>query len=921
MVEGKDSLADSWKDLIQDSVQIISSAISPPEAMRSAWDTLCDISQDDNNHNDLLLPQFSLLQHLIQFAGARDAGANKGRVWTILNRLIGAPENEPHFILPLDSSFPNVLVATIQTDEQHRQDALAVLHSLSVIPENRAVLVKPEARLLPVLAVLLQFDEESVCTCCRLLLTLADDHTCSSEICATETLISAFSAVMSRSAYELTLRVADVLSKLSASEPNRVLLLQPTFGLVPILIAQLELFQTRPAMMDAICCIFFNMSKQPPASVQLSHHRSDLFPSLLRTVRGYVIHEVPGPGRVFALYTLLNLAKVNNEIRDELGVMGNGMYSTLISIAQESLENNNALIVACQLLNRLSFSHAAREKLLLDAEASDTEAGTKDLITALLNALLRLIQSDEGVGRVVACSFMWNVISDDAYGPYLLPLIPDIIPVLVDVVRKDRETYARLKALGILCNIIRYGDSSIKDFVMLPEIGLLTAVADVLKHYDQCKPEELQKACNIVDALCFSPSVSTYMTSDDLELLPTLVGLLTEAGNRETTMHVCSIFWNLFVHGSPELALKTMEFDLIGRLVAVVIKEGKMVRYKALGALCNLAVLPQTRAPISAPSLGLLPALVSIVRSAAAMTASADVERTLELALKLLSFLSLDEVVVEAMASTELGLVAMLVELADEWEHNRTGFHKTIPAVLWNISCVKTLSKAAKDLSHALTLDKLVHWIEGGHGDMLQAGVYIFSNSIFGRLVCNPNLPSDPGFARAIRAILDVFRTDKAGLGDCAIGGLWSITEGSSAKAVCILLSEGVHIEVLQRLKNMGPKRSNWNNFKIGSKCLNFLMNLASHPAAVDTLRDCSAIDVVLPVLMHADNGCEGIKAMFVVAFLVGRDESRESVALLHARPGTIETIIQVNMPVDVCLLLMRCSCAVVSDTHACLIC
>lgn len=876
---------ENWRDLIQEATNIIAkrSPDTPRKDIVDAWGALSDIAEETRNHPDLLLPEFALLRLLFDSANCQDLDDCKDLIWTIVKRLCNVPENEQHFLLDDESTFPAAVVSTIQTNEELRAVALTVMLHLANVSANRMVLIQPQFRLLPVLSVLLQFDEDSFRMCCQIFLALCEDHTCGVTICATDSVRMALAAVLASHTAEYCQCALEVVNKLSLSEENRELLLIKDLGLVSLLLVQLR--HAEYAISSIVCSILFNISKLPTCCLVLVDHKAELLVALVEVVRS---SDAEGPGRVFALYTILNMAKLNNESRDYIGVADISLFSILVKIVQEPIADNNALIISCQLLNRLSFSKPARDKFLWDTEATDCDEDSEDSITRLVRALMVVIQSDEGIGRVVSCSFIWNIISDDSFGSYLLPLIPELIPILVGVITADNTTYARLKALGIMCNIIRYADNGLRAYVSLPEVGLLPAVADMVIHSSQCKPEEVQKSCNIIDALCFSESVSAYLMSSRLNLLPSLVQLLIDTSQKETVMHACSIFWNLSVHDGSGLLMKTLELNLIGELAAVVIREDKNLRYKALGALCNLAVLPHTRQLIGSAALGLFPVLCDQIPIT-------PEDKIRQLMLKLLSFLSLDSVVVEAMISEKLGLVEMLVKLVDEWDHEKEDFHKTIPTVLWNLSCVPSANRSSADFYNALTLEKLVEWIEAGPKDMLQASVYIITNSIPGRLLCDPELPRQPGLAKTIATLRQVYVDDIGGLGDCAIGGLWNIAECPDSDAAVKLLNANVHVTVLEYVRTVGPDRSNWNRLKLASKSLNFLMNLSTHSAAISPMADAGTLEVILPIISLNSNGCECLKAMFIVAFLIGKDESKESVSLLHTRSDTIATLIQVK--------------------------
>lgn len=135
-----------------------------------------------------------------------------------------------------------------------------------------------------------------------------------------------------------------------------------------------------------------------------------------------------------------------------------------------------------------------------------------------------------------------------------------------------------------------------------------------------------------------------------------------------------------------------------------------------------------------------------------------------------------------------------------------------------------------------------------------------------------------------------------------ACGVLWNMAENSHPEHVVELLRCGTHTAMLRLIAESGAKSE--------PACLNFLMNLAHHSAAEAPLRAEGVFKIVRPLLSSTSS--EGLKAMFIVAFLVGKRDPApasapssqtaydaevaydEEAACLHQYPETIDRLVGV---------------------------
>ena len=136
--------------------------------------------------------------------------------------------------------------------------------------------------------------------------------------------------------------------------------------------------------------------------------------------------------------------------------------------------------------------------------------------------------------------------------------------------------------------------------------------------------------------------------------------------------------------------------------------------------------------------------------------------------------------------------------------------------------------------------------------------------------------------------LVEVVREDKSEARVNAFGVLGNLL-GYIPRPVFTVFN--LHVKSLSLLRDAGPDRSLWD---AGVKdlipdCLGFLMNVASHDDASDDLKAAGALEVVSPIFSIETNGCVGLKALFIIAFLIGKDEATKTQsALLTDRPGFV---------------------------------
>jgi hypothetical protein len=100
---------------------------------------------------------------------------------------------------------------------------------------------------------------------------------------------------------------------------------------------------------------------------------------------------------------------------------------------------------------------------------------------------------------------------------------------------------------------------------------------------------------------------------------------------------------------------------------------------------------------------------------------------------------------------------------------------------------------------------------------------------------------------------------------------------------------------VAQKLREAGPVVAAWETGDKYPYMLNYAMNLARHAAAVECMKSAGYLEIAYALLAHPENGCERLKAMYIIAFLTGKDEqSRHSASVAVEHPDIISQLVSV---------------------------
>jgi hypothetical protein len=418
------------------------------------------------------------------------------------------------------------------------------------------------------------------------------------------------------------------------------------------------------------------------------------------------------------------------------------------------------------------------------------------------------------------------------------------------------------------------------------------------------------------------------MTSSDLSLFPLLVEVVTEDQGQARVVALGTL-GNLSAAWENKVAMATSDLHLLRVLVDIVREDQGDARIQALGTLWNLAVAAENKVVMAASAeLGLLPLLVDVVKEDKALARvqalgtlhclSNAVENQVLMATStelglmpvLVQVINEDsgEARVNALGTlwgltlasgfqfpmatcNELGLLPLLANVAREDKGEARG--RAI-GIIWELRKVASLEvdAACKDLDLcALALEALAD----GDFRAKRAGAEALSNAPKSiDLVRRQDLASSVTTLWE-RILCDETHSESEMID--ALFTLWICTQNFGAPCAPSMAQSKVPQYIAKQLSDAGPIVSAWKSDSGGKYplMLDYAMNLARHGAAVDAMKAVGFVEIASALLVHPDNGCERLKAMYIVAFLTGKDEySQHKASVAQQHPDIIAQLVLV---------------------------
>eukprot|EP01036_Dinobryon_divergens_P036497 gene36497-47531_t len=462
----------------------------------------------------------------------------------------------------------------------------------------------------------------------------------------------------------------------------------------------------------------------------------------------------------------------------------------------------------------------------------------------LLSALVTIIRTDKGQSRTHCCGAVRNIACTDEIEELMASPSLGLITALVSVIQEEKGQ-ARTHACGSLWKI---SNAPINEVTLASEPTLLLFLVAVLTD-DPCSPAALN-ACGTIVNISRAIENQIVMTDPELGLLSALVQVIkTDKGQTrvkacETIMRLSNATDNMIPNSIYQMA--TPELGLLPALVTVILEGKSQARSYATAAIKNIATAKENDIFMTSKELGLLPALVTVLREDNGQT-------RLNVCDALWKIGRIHENILQ-LADPQLGLLPPLVAVLRD---------KISPATTIACRVLMCLTNSPENQIHLAApsiglISAVLYVIRQDSGDARRIACDLLS------LICY--------FSTFEAARLYV--QSKVDL----ISMLSMIAEAGSDSSTWPLTPS---------MKRAGMKRSHI------TKVLSALMKLGRHSCVSQVLKSCGAYDIIKPLLV--DNSPQGLKALFILVFLSGRDEGvGHQSAIVTAQPEAINLMIEV---------------------------
>eukprot|EP01041_Mallomonas_annulata_P005683 gene5683-11469_t len=322
-----------------------------------------------------------------------------------------------------------------------------------------------------------------------------------------------------------------------------------------------------------------------------------------------------------------------------------------------------------------------------------------------------------------------------------------------------------------------------------------------------------------------------------MEIVPDLLTKIT-VDKGQDRIDACQAISDIAYDTDHRRSMLAANITLIPVLLNVINDDTGDARVSALEAILNIALETSNVIPMTAAELGLLPLLVTVINE--------DQGEARLNAILVTTNLALEEKVVPRMSSDDLGLLSAFVKMMVTGNEEES-LHSC--ATLWNMSSVK---------------EAIIH-------------------------IVAPDL-------HLLDALITIIKEKSGAIIGKASGVLNNICYYADYHIANLLLQSQIHISMLDILKQGGPVPSEWKSKGDHiSEMLRCLMKLSRQSCAAEALKAAGAVDVITPLL--TDTSSDGLKALFLLVFLIGKDEvstTSESESLLHAQPHALTLLIEV---------------------------
>jgi SLT domain-containing protein len=636
-----------------------------------------------------------------------------------------------------------------------------------------------------------------------------------------------------------------VLRNIALASENHVFLASAELRLLPLLVEVIK-EDKATAREEALGTLWF-LSRANPNKVPMASAELGLLPVLVEVAR-----EDKWQARINATYTLQNISiAVENKV--PMAATGLGLLPVLVEVVRE--DKGQARINAAAALQ--SISVAAENKVPMAA----AELG-------LLAVLVEVVRADQGQAQINAATALQNIsIAAENKVPMAAAEL-GLLPVLVEVVRVD-QGQARKGATAALWNLSQAVDNRVQ--MACTAMGLLHVLVEVVR---QDKGQARINAAAALQNLAIAAENKVPMVAPALGLLPVLVQVVRE-DRGQAQMKALGTLWNLSTGLENKVSMAAAELGLLPVLVEVVREDKGQARSDSLVVLKHLAAAGANIARMAATELGLLPVLVEVVRE------DCGLARTK--ALGVLLYLA-------ELADTRKPIAAVLLPtLVQMVKEDKGEMRVNVIALLWELQkgAESEVLQACGDDLFELALEVLR---EGDFATKLAAA----------ELLSHP--PKQAGAVRqdlareCTKVLSDILAADLPEREELdVLGSLWNFTEYFEADYAPFMVQSGIPLVIAEKLREAGPVVAEWKGSTKYSKMLNYAMNLARHAGAVEAMKGAGYVELAYSLLAIPANGCERLKAMYMIAFLTGKDEqSQQRASVATEYPDLIPQLVTV---------------------------
>jgi len=857
-----------------------------------------------------LPPIPELVCALLDFLEREQQDVLKLSVFDILERLSTVPDNQALMVSADQRLLPVVSNAIRREADDSRIKAAVVLMNLSYSEINKVPMASPDLGLLPVLVHVLQ-DDKGVARAkaCATIMSLAiatenEVPMASPDLC----LLSALVHVLQEDKGDARASACGAIKNLAFAKENKVPMASPDLGLLPALIHVLreDKGDARTSACGSIMALAVaKENRVPMASPDLG----------LLSVLVNVIREDRGDARAKACAAIMILA-APKENKVLMASPDLGLLTALVHILED--DKGDARTWACEAIKNLAndienrVPMASPDLRLLPAlvhvlvedkgDARTNACGavinlaiskenrvpmaSPDL--GLLSALVHILREDKGDARANACGAIKNLaFAKENKIPMASPDL-GLLPALVHVLREDKGD-ARARACAAIMSLAIATENEVP--MASPDLGLLSALVHVLQ---EDKGDARASAFGAIKNLAFAKENKVLMASPYLGLLSALVHVLRE-DNGDARTSACGLIVSLAFAKENRVPMASPDLGLLSALVHVLQEEKGDARAKACGAIMSLALANENRVLMASPDLGLLSALVHVIREVKRADVIGD-ETGAELSscLTVLHYISLADENIAYFTCPDSGLIQGFGDVFDTPTHI---IEKHINNLVDNVSfgllplltevlqvdkgdnCLKSL-KALKSIAFDAVakvqiaserlglLPVLVNILHSNSTNRDLVIEILFSISV-GENCHHINLVSHQ--LGLLPILLGLLNSVTGETRQSLAGFFWNIAEHSTVDLALRLLDSKSYVVMIDLLLKAGPDPKHWID-DYPRKILCFLMNLARFDFASTAIKATNVVDFMQQILLH-DVASERLKAIFILAFTIGRDE------------------------------------------------